>query len=261
MRERVCVLASGSSGNCTFVSADGVSILVDAGISGRETERRLEEIGEDPGRLRAICVSHEHTDHTAGIGVLHRRYATPLFANSGTINGIGRQRGLAGLPWNVFTTGQPFQIGTLQIEPVSVPHDAYDPVGFIIRSSTAAIGVVTDMGMATALIRTRLRDCDALVIETNHDETMLQNAQRPWMLKQRIMGRQGHLSNRQAAAVIEEIAGPRLKQIFLAHISSDCNEAWRAEQEIRQTVEHAGLAHIQIACTFPDRISAVWQPA
>ncbi|MGD9874101.1 MAG: MBL fold metallo-hydrolase [Kiritimatiellia bacterium] len=261
MSASVCVLASGSSGNCTYVSADGAAILIDAGISGKETERRLEEIGADPAALQAICVSHEHTDHTAGIGVLYRRHSIPLFANSATINGIGRQRGMDGLPWNIFTTGQPFRVGPLEIEPFSVPHDAYDPVGFVIRSSSSTIGVVTDMGTATTLIRTRLRECDALVIETNHDENMLHNAQRPWALKQRILGRQGHLSNRQAAAVIEEIAGPRLRQIFLAHLSSDCNEPQLAEREMRETVERTGHRHIQIACTFPDRISAIWQSA
>lgn len=261
MSASVCVLASGSSGNCTYVSADGVSLLIDAGISGKETERRLKEIGADPAALQAICISHEHSDHTAGLGVLYRRHGIPLFANSGTVSGIGRQKGLDGLPWNIFTTGQPFRVGTLEIEPFSVPHDAWDPVGFVIRSSSASIGVVTDMGTATNLIRERLKACDVLVLEANHDENMLHNAQRPWSLKQRISGRQGHLSNRQAAAIIEEVAGPRLQRIFLAHLSSDCNEPWLAEREIRDTVGRTGHTHIQISCTFPDRVSAVWQTA
>lgn len=258
MSLRVCILASGSSGNCTYVGSPATGILIDAGLSGRETKRRLEQIDVDLDALSGICLSHEHGDHVAGVRVLHNRHGLPLFANRGTIDGLAKDPRLTALPWNVFETGSPFQIGDLLIEPFSVPHDAYDPVGFVVSGAGAKVGVVTDMGIATALIRQRLRDCDAVVVESNHDERMLEEAERPWSLKQRIKGRQGHLSNQHAVEMLTAIAGPRLRHVFLAHISEDCNERELAMRLTMSTLGEAGHKHIRVSCTFPDRISDVW---
>lgn len=255
---KVCVLASGSSGNCILVQAGSSAILVDAGLSARETERRMRLAGAAPENLRAICVSHEHDDHTAGLAVLQRRYGTPVYVNAGTLEGLRRNPKLADLQCRVFTNGSPFPENGFVIESFSVPHDAYDPVGFTIARDGARVGIVTDIGMPTNLVRERLRGCRALIVESNHDDDLLQQADRPWSLKQRIRGRQGHLSNEGAGALLCDVAGRDLEQVFLAHLSADCNRAELALRTARAALDGAGHTHVRVALTYPDRISETW---
>ncbi|NIS12914.1 MAG: MBL fold metallo-hydrolase, partial [Thermoplasmata archaeon] len=169
------------------------------------------------------CLSHEHGDHTYGLRALHTRHNIPLYANAGTIEGVQRDARLRALSWEVFDTGSAFAIGDLVIQPFSVPHDAYDPVGFTIRHERVQVGVLADMGAPTTVVREHLRSCRVVVVEANHDEQMLQESSRPWHLKQRIRSRQGHLSNESAATMLAEIAGPELDHVFLTHISDECN--------------------------------------
>ncbi len=259
MNFTLCVLASGSSGNCVYAATDDTAILIDAGLSGKETEKRLREAGADPSRVRGICVTHEHSDHTKGLAVLHQRYRIPLYANSGTIDGFLRMSGGTELEWNVFTTGAAFQVGAITVEPFSVPHDAYEPVGYVLQAGRTRVGVVTDMGMTTHLIREKLRHCDALVLESNHDELMLKQSERPWALKDRISGRNGHLSNRHAAELLTELGGERLRRVYLAHISRDCNRHDLALAETRASLKQAGHHHIEVLCAYADRISEIWR--
>lgn len=261
MSLRLCILGSGSSGNCTFIASESTALLVDAGLSARETTRRLEKIGASLESVRGVCISHEHSDHIAGLKTLHGRHNIPLFANEGTIQFLQRDKELAGVAWKKFHTGSAFEIGDLTIEPFSVPHDAMEPVGFVVSHQGDSIGVVTDIGMPTALVRERLRKCRAVVVESNHDEQMLMDSARPWQLKQRISGRQGHLSNARAAQMLAEIAGPQLQRVFLAHLSGECNRqdiAWRAT---RDALQRAGHTHITVSMTFPDSVSEVWNAA
>lgn len=258
---KFCVLASSSSGNCTWVASPETSILVDAGISARATQQRLRDIGADPETLRAILVSHEHSDHTAALARLQRARGIPLYANEGTRQGVERDPAFRGLEWKLFTTGHAFEIGDLRVSPFAVPHDAYDPVGFIIEHDGVAIGIATDFGTPTALIRERLRPCRALILEANHDEQRLQDSPRPWPLKQRILGRQGHLSNRHAAEVAAEIAGSGLADIFLAHLSDECNEPYTARDAVEFALRQAGHGHVRVRLTQPDRPSDVWDSA
>lgn len=252
---RLSVLASGSSGNCTWVASESTGILIDAGLSARQTVVRLEQAGGCIDQIQAVCVSHEHQDHTAGLRVLHNRHGIPLYANAGTIDALSREPQLAALPWKLFSTGYGFAVGDLSIEPFSVPHDALDPVGFVISCGVLRVGVVTDMGMVTALIRERLRHCQAVVIESNHDDILLQNAARPWALKQRIRGRQGHLSNQAAANLLREIASPQLRHVFLAHLSEDCNRHDLALESAMLALTETGHSHVEVQLGFPDRIS------
>lgn len=258
MSLKVCVLASGSSGNSTYIGMDGAGLLIDAGLSCAETVRRLGAIGLALDQVRAICVSHEHQDHTAGLRVLHKRHRIPIFANAGTWEALRRVHPDAALGGSVFSNGAPFAAGGLVVEPFTVPHDAYDPVGFIVSAGLLRVGVVTDMGMATTLIRERLRGCAVLVVESNHDEQLLQDADRPWSLKQRIRGRQGHLSNAGAAAMLTAVAGPELRQVFLAHLSAECNRPHLALATIRRALTDRRLDGVQVELTYPDRVSAVW---
>lgn len=254
---KVLVLASGSSGNAIYVASQQTRILIDAGLSGKEIGRRLEAIGVNVSTLSAVCVTHEHDDHTSALGVLQRRFGIPLYANAGTIQAVGQTDKLSDVKWNMFTTGSAFPVGDLRLEPFSVPHDSYDPVGFVVSSADDRVGIVTDMGMATSLVRERLKNCRVIVIEANHDEKMLKDADRPWSLKQRIAGRQGHFSNSQATELIAEIAGPTLKVIFLAHLSSDCNRPELAEKVMRTALDKIGRNDIVVKLTYPDRVSDV----
>ena len=258
MALQVCILGSGSSGNCTYVASAQTGLLIDAGLSARAIGQRLASIGVAVESVRGICVSHEHGDHTQGLKVLHQRAGIPLYANAGTIEALRRNPELQALRWQVFTTGSVFAIGELSVESFSVPHDAFEPVGFVISDGDSRVGIVTDMGMPTTLIRERLRGCSVVVVESNHDEQMLQDAERPWHLKQRIRGRQGHLSNQRAATMLADIAGPQLRQVFLAHLSADCNRPDLARQTAHDMLLRAGHAHINVSLTYPDRPTEVW---
>ena len=255
---QVCVLASGSSGNCIYVGNDDTRILIDAGISCKTVCDRLAEIGVDPANLQGICLTHEHTDHQAGVPVLHRKFRLPLFANAGTVEVLGRQPKHRELTWNIFSTGQAFRIGSLVIEPFLISHDSFEPVGFTVSDGSTRIGVCTDLGLATDLVRARLRNCDLIVLETNHEEELLLASERSWPLKQRIMGNKGHLSNRRAAELLCEIASERLRAVFLAHLSQDCNRPHLAETTVRTALARAGVEHIALHLTYPDRVSTLW---
>lgn len=258
---KACILGSGSSGNCTFVASPTTALLIDAGLSARRTMQRLTEIGVCVTTLQGICVSHEHHDHAGGVRVLYRKHAIPLYANAGTVDALSRNPENGPLPWNLFSTGHPFVVGDIRIDPFSVPHDAYDPVGFVLSHGACRLGIVTDMGMATSLIRERLRHCQAIIIEANHDERLLQEAVRPWALKQRIRGRQGHLSNQATAAILAEIAHPELRHVFLAHLSEDCNRHELALTSATNALAEAGHAHVRVTVATANAVSETWSAA
>ncbi len=252
------VFASSSAANTIFVASETTSVLIDAGLSLRQIEQRLAALGTTAAALAGVCLSHEHSDHILGVPALHRRYGTPIYANAGTLDGARRLWKTFAPACRIFTTGAAFAIGDLTIEPFAVPHDAYDPVGFVISSNGARIGIATDLGMPTTLVRERLRGCHAVVIESNHDERLLRDSPRPWALKQRILGRQGHLSNRHAAELLAEIAGPRLRRVVLAHVSEECNAPALALGEIRECLRANGHDHVEIAVS-EDPPGACWR--
>lgn len=258
MSLRFCILGSGSSGNCIYVADPGAAVLVDAGLSGKETFRRLEAAGAGGAAIAAICLTHEHGDHITGLAALSSRLHAPVYANSGTIEAVRSTLGERKIEWHAFSTGHAFKIGSLTVEPFSVCHDARDPVGFIFTSGAARLGVVTDIGVATALVREKLRDCAALVIEANHDERMLRESGRPWALKQRIAGRQGHLSNRSAAELLAECAGPGLRMVRLAHLSSECNKPDLAVKEITVALRLKNLHEVEVTASLQGESTEMW---
>lgn len=251
------MLASGSTGNCVYVASPSTALLIDAGLSCKRTEERLQAIGTSLSSVSAVCLTHEHDDHRSSLGVLHRRYGVALYANGGTVDAIQNHGRDAELPWTVFTTGAGFDVGDLHLEPFSVPHDSYDPVGFVVSHGDSRAGIVTDIGSSTGLVRQRLRGCHVLVLESNHDVDMLQQSPRPWSLKQRIAGRQGHLSNAQAGELLCEIAELGLRTVFLAHLSDDCNSPALACNTVKERLYSAGHEHVAVKLTYRDRVSDV----
>jgi len=256
MSLKVCVLASGSRGNCTFIATPTTRILVDAGLSGRETARRLSLLKILPEELDAILIGHEHSDHIQGLPVLAGRYAIPVYINRDTARATGEKLARARTV-KIFTNGHSWEIGDLTILPFSVFHDAQDPVGFIIRQGEISVLVATDLGVPTRLVRERLKGNRVVILEANHDPDMLMNGDRPWRLKQRINSRQGHLSNQTAAELLAEETGQDLTDIFLAHLSQDCNHPDKALQVVREHLERKGRGHVRVRLTFQDRISEV----
>jgi len=252
----ICVLASGSAGNCIYVAGGGTRVLIDAGLSRKETTARLAQLGLDLDAMDGVLFTHDHADHCACADVIHRRHALPFYANEGTAAGIELVTKRSDLVWKIFETGSPFSIVGLQVEPFSVPHDAADAVGFVISDGRVRLGIATDLGMATTLIRNRLSDCDALILETNHDVEMLRQSGRPWSLIQRILGRQGHLSNEDAAELLAGLITPRLRVVFMAHLSDECNTPALAEHAMREVLKRARREDIRLIHTCADAISA-----
>jgi len=231
MSLRFCILGSGSSGNSALLQTESSRVLIDAGFSARKLSQLLEGIGESLERIDAIFLTHEHGDHAAAIDGLKKHPNIQVFANAATARAI--QDGLKHRPaWQIFETGHRFHFKDLEITSFSIPHDARDPVGFKIctgvegdlLSPRRSLAWATDLGHAPMHVHQHLKDCDLIVVEANYCPQLLQaDPRRPWSTKQRISGRHGHLSNEDMGALIAEVASPRLRHLFLAHLSRDCN--------------------------------------
>lgn len=253
----LCVLASGSGGNCLYVAGGDTRLLIDAGLTLKEMKRRLDQHGLVLDAISAVLFTHDHADHCQAVGALHRRHPVPFYANEGTAAGIDLGLKGADITWNIFETGSTFRVGSMEIDAFSVPHDAADAVGFTITDGRTRLGVATDLGMVTTVVRNRLADCDALVLESNHDVDMLRQSGRPWSLIQRILGRRGHLSNEDAADLLASVVQPRLKTVILAHLSGDCNRPSLAEQTMRTVLSRAQRPDIRLEIGRQDTCSAL----
>lgn len=218
---RFASLGSGSRGNALVVEAGGTRVLIDCGFSVRETERRLTRIGIDPAGIDAILVTHEHGDHAAGVGALARRYRLAVWSTAGTALAAAPMFGAVEAA--TFANHAEFVLGALAVEPVPVPHDAREPCQFILSDGDRRLGVVTDVGRATPYLCSALGGCDALVLEFNHDEALLAAGAYPPLLKARVGGDLGHLSNRQAASLLAQVDTSRLRHFVAAHLSERNN--------------------------------------
>jgi len=222
---RVTVLGSGSAGNATLVEADGARVLVDAGFSGRDLDTRLRHVGVDPATLDGIVITHDHGDHTRGMGVLARRFRIPLYLTRRTrIACLALLTGEEDV--RVYSSAERFRIGVLEVRPFLTVHDAADPVAVTLENTAtgARLGIATDLGRPTTAVRAALKGCHMLVLEANHDDAMLWAGPYPWSVKQRIASSHGHLSNRAAAQLVRELLHPGLVNIVLAHLSEHCND-------------------------------------
>jgi phosphoribosyl 1,2-cyclic phosphodiesterase len=246
----VSVLASGSRGNCAVVCSSSTRILVDAGISCRETFKRIKAVGDDPHSLSAILVTHEHADHVYGLRTLAKKLAIPIFMTGATHQAwarsvreeTGEKPEIAQL--EAFSSGHSFPIGDISITPFTIPHDAADPVGFTFRAEGVKVGFATDLGYLPPNVCHHIRGCDLLVIESNHDLEMLRGGPYPWAVKQRVMSRVGHLSNEALADFFSGDYDGVARYVVLAHLSEQNNHpeiARRAAEKAlgeRQTLLH-----------------------
>lgn len=264
MSVKFTILGSGSSGNCAYLETENCRVLIDAGFSTRQIRTRLANIGRAPENLTAILITHEHSDHIAGLLGLADKFHIPVYCNRDTQDATvhafkskwSKKISLAlesadslksKIDWHVFETGASFDIGDVNVETFSIPHDAQDPVGFLLRTAAGNIGLATDLGHVTKLVLERLRTANVLVLESNHDVKMLQNCpRRSWSLKQRILGRHGHLSNETAAETVAQLMSAQLKQLYLAHLSRECNKPELAQNIMAEQLFQIGATHVQL---------------
>src|SRR6266436_5570085 len=246
MAVSVSVLASGSRGNSTIVSSSGTKILVDAGISCRETFQRLKSLAIDPRTLSAILITHEHSDHVSGLATLAKKLKVPVFMTGATHQVWARSlRDDSGkLPevakLEIFSAGRSFQIADITVTPFTIPHDAADPVGFTFRVEGTKIAIATDLGYIPASVRDHLRGCDVLVMESNHDLEMLRVGPYPWSVKQRVMSRVGHLSNDSLADFFTNDYDNSAAFVVLAHLSEQNNHPEVARREAERALANRG---------------------
>jgi phosphoribosyl 1,2-cyclic phosphodiesterase len=251
------MLGSGSAGNSALVATDHCKILLDGGLSARQLVLRLAQCGVTPEQLDGVLLTHEHADHICGLEVLCRKFNVPIYCNALTAEAI-RCNGLFARHrnWRIFRTGAEFSICDITVQAFPVPHDAVDPLGFVFHAGSSGLGFITDLGYPTKMVIERLREVQTLVIETNHDEKLLQNdAHRPWPVKQRIQSRHGHLSNTAAAGVIEELLSGKIERVVLGHLSRDCNTPELALSAVRASLAKCGKIDVQIYIASQSEIS------
>ncbi len=235
----LCSIASGSSGNCICVGTDASHLLVDAGISGKRIETGLNSVGLKTSEMKAILVTHEHIDHIAGLGVLARRYGLPVYGTQGTLDAICGVRSVGKIDPSLLhpvVPGQEFAVGDMMVHPVSISHDAADPVAYIMKTDSKKIGVITDLGTYDDSLVQTLQDMDILLLEANHDVRMLQTGSYPYPLKQRILGDRGHLSNVLSGQLLGRLLHDRFRAVVLGHLSKENNFAELAYETVRLEV-------------------------
>lgn len=244
------VLGSGSSGNCAVVSTGETTLLLDAGLSAKQIVARLEMAGLSLDAIDGILLSHEHGDHTRGMEILCRKRAIPLFCTPLTQESLAGSIEFKSPPrWHLMQTGSAFQFRDLRIESFPVPHDAVDPVGFLIEDGESRLGFLSDVGFITNLIKDRLQKAHSLFVEANYDTRLLEaDTKRPWATKQRISSRHGHLSNDQVAELVEAIAHDGLHHIVLGHLSEDCNDPDTAVRSVHEALRRANICGVSVRC-------------
>ena len=246
---QISVLGSGSAGNSAVVFTDKTRLLVDAGLSARQLNRRLEDIGVVPQSLDGVLITHEHGDHVSGLDVFCRKVKVPIYSNAATREVMVTGPLKEPKTWRIVSTGGRFMVGDIQVQTFPVAHDATEPMGFTFRDSDSAIGVLSDVGYVTNVMRNHMRGMNTIFVEANYDGVLLQNdTKRPWSIKQRILSRHGHLSNEQTATLLGEVAGESLNRVILGHLSQDCNEPQLAIEAVKQAIGERGYHHVSVLC-------------
>lgn len=263
MRMIFCPLFSGSSGNALFVQAGNTRLLIDAGKSGKCIREALDAIGVDPASLNAILVTHEHTDHIAGVGVLSRKYHIPIFANSPTWCAMEHKIGEISPGLRLyFDSHADFYIGDIGVVPFRIPHDASEPVGYRLYYGGLSLSTATDLGHFTKAVREQIQGSDLVLLESNHDPEMLRhNEHYTAALKQRILGNRGHLSNEACADALIQLAATGVKQVILGHLSGENNLPELALSVSRERAAQEGLElgrDLSLDVALRDRVGSVY---
>lgn len=253
---KLCSLASGSSGNCIYVGSKRTNLLVDAGISAKRIEYGLNLIDIYPDTIQGILVTHEHSDHISGLGVLAKRYHIPVYATYETIMAFRRNRYLCDISDELINYIEPdkaFMINDILIEPFSISHDAANPVCYTMRMDGGKIGIATDLGKYDDYIISKLNDSDLLMIEANHDINMLMVGHYPYYLKQRILGDRGHLSNDTCAELVCKLVGGKSRRIILAHLSKENNYEELAYETVYCELSRLGIPSLDFKLSVAHR--------
>ncbi|OUQ56631.1 MBL fold metallo-hydrolase [Tyzzerella sp. An114] len=234
MAVRFCPIASGSSGNCIYAGTESTNILFDAGLSGKRIKEGLDILNVDGTNIDALFITHEHSDHIKGAGIISRRFDIPIYATEGTWEAMENTIGNIGRRNKKFIySGEPCVINDMCIMPFDIPHDAAEPVGYSIFAKDFKMTIATDLGHVTDTVKENIQGSDVLLLESNHDVDMLKCGSYPWALKQRILGDKGHISNETAGKLISEIMDGKLKHIYLGHLSDENNEPHLAYETVK----------------------------
>lgn len=229
-------VASGSSGNCICLGSDQCHVMIDAGISGKRIEGGMNTYDYTTSDMDGVLITHEHSDHIQGLGVVARKYGLPIYATKGTADAILQSSSVGKIDpslFHVIEAGKTFFIGNLEIYPMSISHDAADPVAYLVSDGRHRVGVVTDLGYYDADIVSHMEGLDALLLEANHDIHMLQVGAYPYPLKQRILGERGHLSNETSGQLLGQILHDGMQHILLGHLSKENNYDELAYETVR----------------------------
>jgi len=258
---RFCSLYSGSSGNAIFLSTGKTKILIDAGLSGKKITEALVSIGEKPSELSAILVSHEHSDHIKGAGIISRKYDVPIYANENTWAAMENLIGPVSVKNKMyFNTGREFEIGDVIINPFPIPHDAVEPVGFNFFVENSKITTATDIGHMNRELLEYIEGSDFLLIESNHDIEMLKVGPYPWPLKKRILVDKGHLSNEMAGKVVAHLAERGTRCFMLGHLSKENNFPELAYETVRNILKERNIdieRDIKLSVALRDKVGQV----
>ena len=239
---KLCSIRSGSKGNAILVWTDQTVLMVDCGISGKKAECGIREAGLSPEDLTAVLVTHEHRDHTGGVGILSRRYDIPVFANEKTWNAMENDLGkINPMHRKTFNHTENFLVGDIEVSPFSIPHDAADPVGYCLCGEGKKLAIATDIGVLREDLFRAIKGCRTVLLESNHDRNMLDMGSYPLPLKQRIRSEQGHLSNDDAGKAAEFLVRLGVRQIMLGHLSPENNYPLLAEKTVSNSLIAAGI--------------------
>lgn len=260
---KFCSLASGSSGNCQYIESKDTKLLVDAGLSGKKIQEALKSIEVDPKELDGILVTHEHKDHTKGVGILSRRFDLPIYANKGTWDGMEDDLGkIKPEHIKIFDTNKQFNIKDIEVNPFDIYHDANEPVGYNFCYNSKKISILTDTGKIDEDIKKLLKGSDIMMIESNHDVEMLKVGSYPWFLKKRVLGDYGHISNETAGELIADLYEGKKQTILLSHLSRENNFPELAYQTVANIVTERGInieKDISIQMTYRDMTTKVYK--
>lgn len=245
-------MGSGSSGNSTLVVSSGAKVLIDAGFSCREICRRVADAGVDPAELDAVLITHEHSDHVKGLSVLTKRLGVPVYLTKGTYDALNKKSDFKFGNTYTFASGQGFEIEDIGFQSFPVLHDAAEPVGYCFQNEGSKVGMATDLGKVTHLVRESLKGANCLILESNHDPGMLFRGPYPWWLKQRIKGMFGHLSNEDSASLLTDLVHTDLRHVVLAHISQQNNLKEMAHLNAMNALQKCDCSHVELQVALQD---------